>query len=80
MCTSGAEEMSTTSGVTEVLSNLEPGGKTDYLETKTMYEKFWTEYQKCFVWNVDTKYTISIDQMERAPKDWTIWEYEKKGC
>jgi hypothetical protein len=65
-------EMSTTYGVMEVPSDLEPGGKMDYLETKTMYERFWTECQECFVWNVDTKYTISIDQMERAPKDWTI--------
>jgi hypothetical protein len=69
MCTSRAGEMSTTSGVIEVPLDLELGGKTDYLEMKTMYEKFWTECQECFVWNVDTKYAISIDQMERAPKD-----------
>jgi hypothetical protein len=43
MCTSGAREMSTTSSVTKVPSDLEPGGKTDYQGTKTMYEKFWVE-------------------------------------
>jgi hypothetical protein len=32
--------MSTTSGVTKVPSDLELGGKTDYLEMKTMYENF----------------------------------------
>jgi hypothetical protein len=79
MCTSGSGEMNTIFGVTDVPSDLEPGGKTDYLETKKMYEKFWTECQECFVWKVDTKYTISIDQMERAPKEWMIREYEKKG-
>jgi hypothetical protein len=28
-----------------------------------MYEKFWSEYQEYFVFEVDTKYKISIDQM-----------------
>ena len=63
MRTSRAREMSTTYGVMEVPSDLKPGGKTVYLETKTIYEKFWTECHKCFVWNVDTKYTSTIDQM-----------------
>jgi hypothetical protein len=53
-------EMNTTSGIMEVPSELEPG-QIDYLETKTMYEKFWTECQSCFVFEVDTKYSISID-------------------
>jgi hypothetical protein len=59
----GAGEMSMTSGVTKVPSDLEPDGQTDYLETKIMYKKFRTECQGCFVWNVDTKYKISIEQM-----------------
>jgi hypothetical protein len=53
--------MSTTSGINKVPSDLEPSGRTDYLETKIMYKKFWMEYQECFVWNVGTKYTISIE-------------------
>jgi hypothetical protein len=60
--------MSTTSGMTEVPSNLESSGQTDYLETKIMYKKFWTECHECFVWNLDIKYEISIEQMVRAPK------------
>jgi hypothetical protein len=72
-------ELSTTSAITEVPSSLEPGEKTDYNETKTMYKKFWSECQDCFVFEVDKKFSISIDQMVRAPKDWTIWEYEEKG-
>jgi hypothetical protein len=63
MRSSGVGEMSTTSIVTEVPSDLEPGGKTDYLETKTMYEKFWTECQEYFIWDVDIKYEIPIEQM-----------------
>jgi hypothetical protein len=77
MRTSRAKEMSTTFGIIEVPSDLEPGGRMDYLEKKTMYKKFWTKCHKCFIWNIDTKYLISIDHMERVPKDWTIWEYEE---
>jgi hypothetical protein len=72
-------KVSTASAITEVPSSLEPGEKTDYNETKTMYEKFWTECQDCFVFEVDRKFSISIDQMERAPKIWTIREYEEHG-
>jgi hypothetical protein len=72
-------EVSTASAITKVPSSLELGEKTDYNETKTMYEKFWTECQDCFVFKVDRKFSISIDQMERAPKDWTIREYEEHG-
>jgi hypothetical protein len=73
----GTAEMSSVIGIIEVPSNLKPSGITDYLETKTMYKKFWTKCQECFVFKVDTKYSISIDQMERAPKDWTICEYKE---
>jgi hypothetical protein len=72
-------ELSTMSAITEVPSSFEPGEKTDYNETKTMYEKFWTECQDCFEFEVDKKFSISIDQMVRAPKDWTIREYEEQG-
>jgi hypothetical protein len=44
-----------------------------------MYEKFWSKCQDCFVFEVDKKFSISIDQMVRAPKEWTIREYEEKG-
>ena len=63
----------------EIPSVLEPGEKTDYNEIKTMYEKFWSECQDCFVFEVDKKFSVSIDQMKQAPKDWTIREYEEKG-
>jgi hypothetical protein len=65
-------EFSTTSAIIEVPSSLEPGEKTDYNETKTMYKKLWTKCQDCFVFEVDKKFSISIDQMVQAPKDWTI--------
>jgi hypothetical protein len=44
-----------------------------------MYKKFWIECQDCFVFEVGRKYSISIDQMMQAPKDWTIPEYKEHG-
>lgn len=70
--------MNMASKVKQVPSDFELGGETNYLETKIMYEKLWTKYQECFVFKVDTKYKISIDQMQRAPLDQTIWEYKEK--
>jgi hypothetical protein len=70
--TSAAGEMSMALVVTKVPSDLEIGGKTNYEETKVMYEKLWSECQECFVFEVDTKYEISIEQMKRAPTDWKI--------
>jgi hypothetical protein len=65
-------EISIVSTITEVPSTLESDEKTDYNETKTMYKKFWTKCQDFFVFEVDTKYSILIEQMMRAPKEWTI--------
>ena len=62
-------EISTAFAITKVSSLFEPGEKIDYNETKTMYKKFWTIYQDCFVFKINKKFSISIDQMNRAPKD-----------
>jgi hypothetical protein len=53
MRVSGIVKISTASLITEVPSLLEPGVKTDYNETKTMYEKFWTKCHDYFVFKVD---------------------------
>jgi hypothetical protein len=79
MRVSGTSEISRAFGVTEVPSELESGGQTYYEEIKRMYKKFWTECQSCFVFEVDTKYSVSINQLQLAPKDWTICEYEEQG-
>jgi hypothetical protein len=46
------EEISIASGITNVPFNFELGGKLDYMETKIMYKKFWTECKECFVFEV----------------------------
>jgi hypothetical protein len=79
MWVSQPAEISTAFAITEVPSSLEPKEKMDYNEMKTMYEKFWSECQDYFVFEVHKKFSISIDQMVRALKDWTIQEYEEHG-
>lgn len=69
MRVSSTWEISTVSSIMDVPSNLELRGKIDYLETKIIYEKFWLECQECFVFEMNTKYPISIDQMEQASRN-----------
>ena len=47
--------------LTKIPSDLEPRAKTDYNKTKTIYEKFLLECQDCFVFEVDKKFSISIN-------------------
>jgi hypothetical protein len=63
MRVSRGAEICTASTITKVSSSRELGEKTDYNETNTMYKKFWTECQDFFVFEVDKKFSISIDQM-----------------
>ena len=75
----GLPEASTTSAITQVPSELEPGQEFDYAEIANIYNKFWTECQSCFVFGVEEKHEVNIDQLERAPEDWTVRAYEEHG-
>ncbi len=72
-------EPSTTSVLTDLPSEYKRGDEIDYSEAKTIYQKFWTECQDCFIFETDTKFEIPIHQMDRAPADWTIRAYEESG-
>ena len=75
----GLLEASTTSTITQVPFELEPGQEFDYAEIANIYNKFWTECQSCFVFGVDEKHEVNIDHLERAPEDWTMRAYEEHG-
>ena len=75
----GPAEASTASTITQVLAKLEPGQEFDYAEIANTYNKFWTECQSCFVFGVDEKHNVHIDQHKHAPADWTIQAYEEHG-
>ena len=75
----GPAEASTASAITQVPSELEPSKEFDYTEIANIYHKFWTECQSCFVFGIDEKHEVNIDQLERAPEDWTVRVYEEHG-
>ena len=75
----GPAEASIASAITQVPAKLEPGQEFDYAEIANIYNKFWTECQSCFVFRVDEKHNVHIDQLERAPTDWTVRAYEEHG-
>ena len=75
----GLPQTSTALATTQVLSKLEPGQEFDYAEIANIYNKFWTRCQSCFVFGVDKKHKVNIDQLERAPEDWTVRAYEEHG-
>ena len=75
----GLPEASTASTITQVPSELELGQEFDYAEIANIYNKFWTECQSCFVFGVEAKHEVHIDQLERAPEDWTVRAYEEHG-
>jgi hypothetical protein len=47
------------SRLTRILLDLESRGKTNYLKTKIIYEKYSIECQQCCNFNVDTKCIIA---------------------
>ena len=67
------------SAITQVPSELESGQEFDYAEIANIYNKFWMECQSCFVFGVEEKHEVKIDQLERAPEDWTVRAYEEHG-
>ena len=72
-------EASTASAITQVPSELKLDQEFDYAEIANIYNKLWTECQSCFVFGVEAKHEVHIDQLERAPKDWTVRAYEEHG-
>ena len=75
----GKVKASTALAITQIPSELESGQEFDYTEIANIYNKFWTECQSCFVFGVEAKYEVHIDQLERAPEDWTVRAYEEHG-
>ena len=75
----GPAEASTASAIMQVPAELEPSQEFDYAEIANIYNKFWTGCQSCFVFGVEEKHDVHIDQLERAPTDWTVRAYEEHG-
>ena len=72
-------EASTASALTEVLVELEDGDEVDLEAIRKIYKRFWMECQGCFIFDIDEKREVRIDQLDFAPLDWTIRAYEERG-
>ena len=69
---------STASALTEVLVELEDGNEVDLEAIRKTYERFWMECQGCFIFDIDEKREVRIDQLDFAPLDWTIRAYKER--
>ena len=72
-------EGSTTSALTEVLVELSDGDKEDLEAISKIYNQFWMECQGYYIFEMDEKRELSIDQLDIVPIDWTICAYEERG-
>ena len=75
----GLPEASMASAITQVPSELEPDQEFDYAEIVSIYNNFWTEWQSSFVFGVDEKLEVNIDQLKRASEYWTMQAYKEHG-
>ena len=71
-------ETSMASTLTEVPVELEDGDEADLEAIRKIYERFWMECQGCFIFKIDEKREVRIDQLDFAPLDWTIRAYEER--
>ena len=58
---------------------LSDGDEEDLEAISKIYNQFWMEFQGCYIFEMDEKRELSIDQLDLAPIDWTIWDYEERG-
>ena len=72
-------EGSTVSALTEVLVELDDGDEEDLEAISKIYNQFWMECQRCYIFEMDKKRELSNDQLNLAPIDWTIRSYEERG-
>ena len=72
-------EGSIASAVTEVPVQLSDGDEEDLEAISKIYNQFWMECQGCYIFDMDEKRELSIDELDLAPIDWTIRAYEERG-
>ena len=62
-------EANTASTLIEVPIELEDGDEADLEAIRKTYERFWMECQGCFIFKIDEKREVEIDQLDFAPLD-----------
>ena len=56
----------------------EPQKKADFKHINAVYKKFWSECEVTYIFGVDAKRELSIDQLVDAPAEYNIWSREDK--
>ena len=64
--------------LTKVPVELDTRDEADLEAIVKIYERFWMECQGCYVFEMDKKYEVDIDQLDFALTDWTIRAYEER--
>ena len=72
-------EASTASALIKVPVELEDGDEADLEAIRKIYERFWMECQGCFIFEIDEKQEVWINQLDFAPLDWMIRAYKERG-
>ena len=65
-------EASTTFALIEVLVELKDGNEVDLDAIRMIYERFWMECQRCYIFEMDEKREVRINQLDFAYLDLTI--------
>ena len=69
-------EASTAFALTKVPVELELGNDAYLKAIAKTYERLWMECQDCYIFEMDEKHEVGIDQLDFTPPDWTIRAYE----
>ena len=62
----------------KVPSLYEPQKKADFKHIDAVYKKFWSECKGAYIFGVDAKKEVSIDQLIDSPAEYNIWSREDK--
>ena len=72
-------EISIASALTEIPKVRQSGEVADYTSTTDIFEKYWTDCQDCYLFDISLKKELEVNQLMPAPEDWTIRAFEQKG-
>ena len=71
-------EASLADAMSKVLSSYEPQKKANFKHINAVYKKFWSECEDAYIFGIDAKRELSIDQLVDAPAEYNIWSREDK--
>ena len=71
-------EASLADAMSKVPSSYEPQKMADFKHINAVYKKFWSECENAYVFGVDAKKELSIDQLVDEPAEYNIWSRKDK--